>query len=74
MASDELRIPITADASGVSDGVKDAERALGKLENTVDESGKSLNRYGEKLGKALGPGDGLHGRLDNLESPLRDTE
>jgi hypothetical protein len=74
MASDELRIPITADASGVSAGVKDAERALGKLGSSVDRESKELNLYGERLGRVFGKGEGLHGRLDALEMPLRDVE
>jgi len=74
MASDELRIPITADASGVSAGVKDAERALGKLGSSVDRESKELNLYGERLGRVFGKGQGLHGRLDALEMPLRDVE
>lgn len=74
MASDELRIPITADASGVSAGVKDAERALDKLGSSVDRESKELNLYGERLGRVFGKGEGLHGRLDALEMPLRDVE
>jgi len=74
MASDELRIPITADASGVSAGVKDAEQALGKLGSSVDRESKELNLYGERLGKVFGKNNGLHAKLDALEMPLRDVE
>lgn len=74
MANDRTTIIIDADASGVAEGVRQADQSLGKLNTTVDDQSKNLNRYGEKLGKAFGPGEGLHGRLDNLESPLRDTE
>ena len=74
MANDKTTIIIDADASGVADGVKQADQSLGKLGKTVDGQSKNLNRYGEKLGAAFGPGQGLHGRLDSLETPLRDSE
>ena len=74
MASDKTTIIIDADASGVSSAVDKADKSLGKLGDSVKSQDQNLNRYGEKLGKAFGPGEGLHGRLDNLESPLRDTE
>jgi hypothetical protein len=67
-------IVIGADASGVTEGVAKAEKAMAGLGDSVDNQSKNLNRYGEKLGKAFGPGQGLHGRLDSLEMPLRDTE
>lgn len=74
MADDTLRLGIEADASGVNQGVRQAEQALDRLGNSVDQEAKNLNRYGEKLGKAFGPGEGLHGRLTELETPLRDSE
>ena len=74
MADDTLRLGIEADASGVSAGVREAEQALGRLGDSVDREGKNLNLYGERLGKVLGKGEGLHGRLDALEMPLRDVE
>ena len=67
-------IVIDGDASGVKKAAKVAEGSIDKLSSSVDKQGQNLNRYGEKLGKAFGPGQGLHGRLDNLETPLRDTE
>jgi len=75
MARDhETNLLINADASGVAEGVKKAENALAGLGESVESQSKQLNKYGERLGKALGPGEGLHGRLDSLEMPLRDTE
>ena len=74
MADDTLRLGIEADASGVSAGVREAEQALGRLGDSVDREGKNLNLYGERLGKVFGKGEGLHGRLDALEMPLRDVE
>ena len=74
MADDTLRLGIEADASGVDKGVRDAEKSLDRLGDSVDREAKNLNRYGEKLGKAFGPGEGLHGRLTELETPLRDSE
>tara|TARA_R100001440_G_scaffold30053_1_gene48303 strand:+ start:8641 stop:10248 length:1608 start_codon:yes stop_codon:yes gene_type:complete len=74
MADDTLRLGIEADASGVDRGVKQAKDSLGDLGDSVDRESKNLNRYGEKLGKAFGPGEGLHGRLTELETPLRDSE
>jgi len=74
MANDRTTIIIDADASGVAEGVRQADQSLGKLSSSVDDQNKSLNMYGERLGKAFGPNEGLHGRLDSLESPLRDTE
>ena len=74
MADDTLRLDIQADASGVTTGVRQAEKALDNLGDSVEKETKNLNRYGEKLGKALGPNEGLHGRLENLETPLRDSE
>lgn len=74
MANDRTTIIIDADASGVAEGVKKADQSLGKLNASVQSQDKNLNRYGEKLGQAFGPGQGLHGRLENLETPLRDTE
>jgi len=74
MANDRTTIIIDADASGVAEGVRKADQSLGKLNASVDNQNKSLNRYGEKLGKAFGPGEGLHGRLSELETPLRDSE
>ena len=74
MANDRTTIIIDADASGVAEGVRQADQSLGKLSSAVDAQDKSLNLYGEKLGKAFGPNEGLHGRLENLETPLRDTE
>jgi len=74
MADDTLRLGIEADASGVDRGVKQAKDSLSDLGDSVDRESKNLNRYGEKLGKAFGPGEGLHGRLTELETPLRDSE
>jgi hypothetical protein len=74
MADDTLRLGIEADASGVDKGVRDAEKSLDRLGDSVDREAKNLNRYGEKLGRAFGPGEGLHGRLTELETPLRDSE
>tara|TARA_R100001460_G_scaffold41494_2_gene77195 strand:+ start:388 stop:2058 length:1671 start_codon:yes stop_codon:yes gene_type:complete len=74
MADDTLRLGIEADASGVDRGVKQAKDSLSDLGDSVDRESKNLNRYGEKLGKAFGPGEGLHGRLSELETPLRDSE
>ena len=74
MPSDKTTIVIDADATGVTKGVAKAEQAMAGLGQSVDSQSKNLNRYGEKLGKAFGPGQGLHGRLDSLEMPLRDTE
>lgn len=74
MADDTLRLGIEADASGVDKGVRDAEKSLDRLGDSVDREAKNLNRYGEKLGKAFGPGEGLHGRLTEIETPLRDSE
>ena len=74
MANDRTTIIIDADASGVAEGVRQADQSLGKLSSSVDTQNQNLNRYGERLGKAFGPGEGLHGRLDALEMPLRDTE
>ena len=74
MANDRTTIVIDADASGVSSAVSKAEQSLGKLGGSVDNQSQKLNRYGERLGRAFGPGEGLHGRLDSLEMPLRDIE
>jgi hypothetical protein len=74
MASDELRIPIKGDADSLLAAVHDAEGGLKGLGGTVDKSDKKLNIYGERLGKVFGKGEGLHGRLDALEMPLRDVE
>jgi len=74
MANDRTTIIIDADASGVSSAVNKAEQSLGRLGGSVENQSKSLNRYGEKLGKAFGPGEGLHGRISELETPLRDSE
>lgn len=74
MANNRTTVVIDGDASGVTSAVTKAEKSINKLSSSVDSQSKNLNRYGEKLGKAFGPGQGLHGRLDNLETPLRDTE
>lgn len=74
MANDRTTIVIDADASGVSSAVNQAERSLDRLGSSVDDESRRLNRYGERLGRAFGPGEGLHGRLDALEGPLRDSE
>jgi len=74
MASDRTKVVIDGDASGVTAAAKEAEQSIEKLSSSVDSQNKNLNRYGEKLGAAFGPGQGLHGRLDSLETPLRDTE
>ena len=72
--ADELNIPIRGDAGPLQSAVKGAETSLKGLGNTVDREGKNLNLYGERLGKVFGKGEGLHGRLDALEMPLRDVE
>jgi len=74
MATDRTTILIDADASGVKTGVQQAEQAIGGLGSAVDRQGKRLNLYGERLSKTFGKNQGLHGRLDSLEMPLRDVE
>ena len=74
MADDRATIRIDADVSRVEDGAVRARSAIGTIGKTVESESKKLNLYGERLGKAFGSGDGLHGRLDALEMPLRDTE
>lgn len=74
MADDTLRLGIDADASGVAAAAKDAERSLGRIGSKAKSETKNLNLYGERLGKVFGKGEGLHGRLDALEMPLRDVE
>lgn len=67
-------IVIAGDASGVKKAAKVAEGSIDKLSSSVDSQSKNLDQYGEKLGKAFGPGQGLKGKLGDLETPLRDTE
>ena len=67
-------IVIDGDASGVKKAAKVAEGSIDKLSSSVDSQSKNLDQYGEKLGKAFGPGQGLKGKLGDLETPLRDTE
>ena len=74
MAVDQARVKIDGDAGGLKGAAKEGQKALQGLGKTTDAESKKLGLYGEKLGKAFGPGEGLHGRLDNLEMPLRDTE
>tara|TARA_R100000808_G_scaffold23430_1_gene52003 strand:- start:96 stop:317 length:222 start_codon:yes stop_codon:yes gene_type:complete len=73
MATNHTKLILDGDSSGLEDAVRKSDKALDQLEGSVDDSNKSLNMYGEKLGKAFGPNQGLHGRLSELETPLRDT-
>ena len=74
MASDQFRIKGSFDDSGVRSGAKGAQTAIKGLGASTDQQSRKLNKYGERLGKTFGKGQGLHGRLDNLEMPLRDAE
>jgi hypothetical protein len=74
MANNRTTVVIDADVSGVQAGTAKAAQALDGLGGSIKRQDKDLNKYGERLGKAFGPGQGLHGRLDSLEMPLRDVE
>lgn len=74
MATDTTTVKIDGDASGLKGAAKQGQDALKGLGKTTQAQGDKLGLYGEKLGKAFGPGEGLHGKLENLESPIRDSE
>lgn len=72
--SDRINLRITGDAKGAEAAAQRAEAAVGRLGDAAQRETRNLNLYGERLGRAFGPGEGLHGRLDALEMPLRDVE
>ena len=74
MATNTTTVKIDGDASGLKGASKQGQDALKGLGKTTEAQGQKLGLYGEKLGKAFGPGEGLHGTLDSLESPIRDSE